>query len=69
MEKKKGFVTYGDNNKGSIFGKGSVGKPPSTTISGILLVEGLKHDLLSISQLCKKGYKITFTNSCCMIEA
>ena len=25
--KKKKFVTYGDNNKGAILGKGSVGNP------------------------------------------
>ena len=66
--KKKGFVTYGDNNKGAILGKGSVGNPSITTISNVHLVEGLKHNLLSISQLCDKGYKVTFTNTCCIIE-
>ncbi|KAF1885749.1 hypothetical protein Lal_00008487 [Lupinus albus] len=48
----KGYVTYGDNNKGRILGVGRIGKPPSTTIEGVLYVEGLKHNLLSISQLC-----------------
>ena len=67
--KKKGFVTYGDNNKGAILGKGSVGNPSTTTISDVHLVEGLKHNLLSISQLCDKGYKVTFTNTCCIIES
>ena len=66
--KKKGYVTYGDNNKGAILGKGSVGNPSTTTISDVHLVEGLKHNLLSISQLCDKGYKVTFTNTCCIIE-
>ena len=67
-ENKKGFVTYGDNNKGAILGKGSVGNPSTTTLSGVHLVEGLKHNLLSISQLCDKGYKVNFTNTCCIIE-
>ena len=66
--KKKGYVTYGDNNKGAILGKGSVGNPSTTTISDVHLVEGLKHNLLSISQLCDKGYKVSFTKTCCIIE-
>lgn len=66
--KKKVYVTYKDNNKGAILGKGSVGNPSSTIIYDIILVEGLKHNLLGISQLCDKGYKITFINNCCMIE-
>lgn len=66
--KKKVFVTYGDNNKGAILGKGSGGNPSSTTIYDVILIEGLKHNLLSIIQLCDKGYKITFTNTYCIIE-
>jgi len=29
-------------------------------IQDVLLVEGLKHNLLSISQLCDKGLEVTF---------
>lgn len=66
---KKGYVNYGDNNKGAILDKGSIGNPSTTTtISYINLVEGLKHNLLSIIQLCDKGYKVSFTNTCCIIE-
>ena len=67
VSKKKGFVTYGDNNKGAILGKGSIGNPSSITISDVLLVEGLKHNLISISQLCDKGYTIVFSQECCII--
>ncbi|XP_050914601.1 uncharacterized protein LOC127129463 [Lathyrus oleraceus] len=66
--KAKGFVTYGDNNKGKILGKGIVGAPPFTSIEDVLYVEGLKHNLLSISQLCDKGFKIKFTKDECLIE-
>src|SRR3954467_1881580 len=66
--KKKGYVTYEDNNRGAILGKGSVGNPSTTTITDVLLVEGLKHNLLSISQLGDKDFKVTFTNSGCTIE-
>ena len=55
--KAEGHVTYGDNNRGKILGRGDVGTKDSTTIGNVLYVEGLKHSLLSISQLCDKGYK------------
>jgi len=36
-------------------------------IKDVGLVDGLKHSLLSISQLCDKGYKITFEPNLCLI--
>jgi len=36
-------------------------------IKDVLLVDGLKHILLSISQLCDKEYKITFELELCLI--
>jgi len=33
----------------------------------VLYVDGLKHNLLSISQLCDKGFKIEFNRNCCLI--
>ena len=36
-------------------------------IKYVLLVDGLKHNLLSISKLCNKGYKITFEPDLCLI--
>uniref|UniRef100_A0A151UDS7 Retrovirus-related Pol polyprotein from transposon TNT 1-94 n=1 Tax=Cajanus cajan TaxID=3821 RepID=A0A151UDS7_CAJCA len=47
--KHEGYVTYGDN-KGNMLGCGNAGNYSSTTlIENLLLVEGLKHNLLSIS--------------------
>ncbi|PNX91902.1 putative copia-type protein [Trifolium pratense] len=63
--KAKGYVTYGDNNKGKIIGKGKVGAPPFTSIEDVLYVEGLKYNLLIISQLCDK---VKFTKYECLIE-
>jgi len=64
--KQDGHVTYGDNNnKGKILGKGTIGNESSLLIHDVLHVEGLKHNLLSIGQLCDRGYQVTFrTNSC-----
>ncbi|VFQ73469.1 unnamed protein product [Cuscuta campestris] len=44
---KGGNVVFGDNNKGRIIGSGTVGKDNATTVENVLLVEGLKHNLLS----------------------
>jgi len=55
-----GYVTYGDNNHGRILGVDDIGEIDKVIIKDVLLVEGLKHNLLSISQLCDMGYKITF---------
>lgn len=39
-----------------------------TTIEDVLFVEGLKHSLLSISQLCDQGFKVNFTKDECLVE-
>ena len=51
-------MTFGDNGKGRIIGHGSIGNNSSSLIENVLLVDGLKHNLLSISQLCDKGFKV-----------
>jgi len=67
--KAEGHVTYGDNNRGRILGRGNVGTEDSTTIENVLYVEGLKHSLLSISQLCDKGYKVNYETNTCTISS
>ena len=42
------------NANGKITGIGQVGKKNSTHIEDVLLVDSLKHNLISISQLCDK---------------
>jgi len=66
--KEKGFVSYGDNNQGKILGKGVLGNPSTATINDVMLVDGLKHNLLRISQFCDNGFTITFNTQCCIIE-
>ncbi|GAV80929.1 hypothetical protein CFOL_v3_24388, partial [Cephalotus follicularis] len=57
--KEGGDVTFGDNAKGKIKGFGSIGNN-QTSIHNVLYVDGLKHNLLSISQLCDKDCRVTF---------
>ena len=66
--KKNGHVTYGDNNKGRILGVGKIGTNSSTSIENVLHVEGLKHNLLSVSQLCDRGYLVSFDSHKCVTE-
>jgi len=62
--KERRFVSYGDNNQGKILGKGVVGNPSTITIKDVMLVDGLKHNLLSISQFYDNGFTITFNSQC-----
>ncbi|XP_042983258.1 uncharacterized protein LOC122312662, partial [Carya illinoinensis] len=65
--KEEGHVTFEDNSKGKIVGIGKIGNESSLIIEDVLLVEGLKHNLLSISQLCDKGFTVTFKMDKCII--
>ena len=44
--KDGGYVTFGDNKKGKIIGIGNIGKTKFSNIENVLLVDGLKHNLL-----------------------
>ena len=65
--KDGGYVTFGDNAKGKIVGEGKVSKSSNPTIDDVLLVNGLKHNLLSISQFCDKNCKVVFEPSRCVV--
>ena len=66
--KDGGNVTFGDNAKGKIVGIGQVGNPKTLSIHKVLLIDGLKHNLLSISQLCDMGNKVTFYPKNCFVS-
>ena len=60
-------VIFGDNFKGKTIGYGKVNRG-SISIEHVSLVEGLKHNLLSISQFCDKGLNCLITSSSCTIR-
>ena len=65
-----GTITFGDNSKGYVVCIGEVinsGISNSPIIINVSLVENLKHNLLSISQLCDKGFQINFKKDRCNI--
>ncbi|XP_048231325.1 uncharacterized protein LOC125370335 [Ricinus communis] len=53
-------VAFENNAKGKVIGIRSIGKVGKTFIDDVLLVDKLKHNLLSVSQLYDKGNKVTF---------
>ena len=63
-----GHVTFKVNAKEKVIGKGRVGKNDHSCVEDVLLVKGLKHNLLSISQLCDKENKVTFDSNSCIVE-
>ena len=59
-------VIFGDNGVGRTLGYGTV-QTGTVSLSPVAYVDGLKHNLLSISQLSDKGYKTHFTKQCCEV--
>ncbi|XP_022870860.1 uncharacterized protein LOC111390104 [Olea europaea var. sylvestris] len=62
-----GVVTFGDGAMAPILGKGSITIYGLPTISNVLYVEGLKSNLLSISQICDDDYEVSFVQKRCTI--
>ena len=57
---------FGGNQKGKITGTGTVGNS-SLSIKDVWLVDGLKHNLLSISQFCDSGFVVKFNKDACTV--
>ena len=65
-EKAGPKVSYGDGNIGRTLGYGNINLV-SVIISNVALVSGLKHDLLSVSQICDRGYHVDFHTEHCEV--
>ena len=53
-KRKGGYVSFGNNAKGKIIGQDNTGNDTYSLIENVLLVDGLKHNILSISQICDR---------------
>ena len=56
-------MKFANGIKSKIIGIGNIGKNNSDLITDVMLVEGLTHNLLSISQFCDQGYRVVFEPS------
>jgi hypothetical protein len=69
LKKNGGNVAFGDNSSTKILGKGTVKLGSENVKEGkVLLVEDLKHNLLSVRKICDQGYNLTFDSRKCKIR-
>ena len=54
-------IIFGDNSRGKAKGIGTIAISSDHSFSKVLLVDSLKFNLLSVTQLCDFGYKCSFT--------
>ena len=67
QSKKGGIVTFGDGSKSQIKGKGIISLPGLPDITNVLYVEGLRVNLLSISQICDQDFMVLFSKGKCLV--
>jgi hypothetical protein len=69
-ESKLGNITFGNDAPGKIKGKGMVSLSNGKgKYQDVLLVDGLKHNLLSVSQMCDRGCEVAFMSKDCKINS
>ncbi|KAJ9557303.1 hypothetical protein OSB04_011917 [Centaurea solstitialis] len=66
-EERGSAVTFGGNGRGQTRGYGTLTNGV-TTFKRVAYVEGLMHNLLSISQLCDKNHKVSFSKKKCKVK-
>jgi len=64
--KEGGTVGFGGNQTGKIIGTGTIGNS-SISINNVWLVDGLRQNLLNISQFCDNGYDVLFVKNNCTV--
>jgi hypothetical protein len=68
-ENKSGNVTFGNDTPGKIKGKGMVSlSNDKGKLQDVLFVDGIKHNLLSVNQVCDKRCEVVFTSKDCKIK-
>ena len=69
-EKKSGNVTFGNDKAGKIKGKGSVSLNNGRgKAQYVVFVDGMKSNLLSINQMCDKGFEVLFRAQDCEVRS
>jgi hypothetical protein len=68
-KERDGSVSFGNDDSTKIMGKGTViiGNK-NTKEENVLLVEDMKHNLLSVIQMCDQVHKVTFNSQKCKIR-
>jgi hypothetical protein len=67
-KERDGSVSFGNDNSSKIIGKGTIRiGNKNEKEENVLLVEDMKHNLLSVSQMCEQGHKVSFDSQMCEI--
>jgi hypothetical protein len=68
-KERDGSITFGNDNSTKIIGKGIVklGSKDAKE-ENVLLIEDMKHNLLSVSQMCDQGHRLVFDSQKCEIR-
>jgi hypothetical protein len=68
-KERYGSVSFGNDDSSKIIGKGTVRiGNKNEKAENVLLVEDMKHNFLSVSQMCDQGHKVTFDSQKCEIK-
>jgi hypothetical protein len=59
----KEYVTFGDDKKGKVLGTGIIKVNDCFTLNNVALVDRLRYNLLSVSQLCDADLSVLFRKS------
>jgi hypothetical protein len=60
-KERDGSVSFDNDNSSKIIGNGTIKlRSKDVMAENILLVENMKHNLLSVSQMCDQGHTLLF---------
>ena len=63
LQAKIGTSTFGNDDSFKLLGKGTITLgSKDTRTKNVLLIENMRHNLLSVSQVCDQGHVLTFTS-------
>ena len=60
-------MAFRNGKSGTIVGIGKIGDSLSHSIDGVYLVDGLRHNLLSVFQLCDKDNLVVLSPNRCLV--
>ncbi|CAN1835953.1 hypothetical protein LINPERHAP1_LOCUS34595 [Linum perenne] len=59
---------FRDNQSSKIIGCGKIGTKEKSMLNNVFLVENVRHNLLSISQVCGNGNYVIFESDKCFVK-
>jgi hypothetical protein len=69
IKDRYGLVSFGNDDSSKIIRNGTVRiENKNTKSENVLLVEDMKHNILSVIQMCDQGHKFTFDSQKCEIR-